>query len=138
VVGDLAKKLGLKPGQTVCLIAAPAASARLVRREAPPGIRFVRSAAGRKLDHVFLWPSEVRGLGLKLSRIQRDLAPDGSVWVVMPKKAFAPARGVRFTWEEMQAEALKSDFVDNKIATIDQRNYGTRFVIRKERRPKAD
>jgi hypothetical protein len=53
----------------------------------------------------------------------------------MPKKAFAAGRGVSFSWEEMQAEGLRGDLVDNKVASITATDYGTRFVIRKARRP---
>ena len=132
--GELARKLGLKAGQIVCLMGAPARAARRIRAGAPPGVRFVRTAGDRRLDQVFLWPRETGGLGKALSRLQRSLASNGSIWVVMPKKPFAPARGVHYTWEAMQAAALQSYFVDNKMASIDEEDYGTRFVSRKDRR----
>ena len=52
----------------------------------------------------------------------------------MPKKAVARQRGLTLTWEEMQAAALTTDLVDNKNASMTDEEYGTRFVIRKERR----
>jgi hypothetical protein len=33
----------------------------------------------------------------------------------------------------MQAEGLRADLVDNKVASITATDYGRRFVIRKER-----
>ena len=54
----------------------------------------------------------------------------------MPKKKYARQRGIDFTWEELQAAGLQTDLVDNKIASLTEEEYGTRFVIRKERRPK--
>ena len=60
--------------------------------------------------------------------------PDGSLWVVTPKKAFAARHNIAFSWEEMQAAALSTDLVDNKIASISGEEYATRFVIRRERR----
>ncbi len=130
---EWARKLGLRPGQRVLLIGAPTASAARLRSEAPSGVRFVRSPKV-VVDQVFCWPKDVRGLAAELARLQRRLDPDGSVWIVMPKKAFAAARGIHFTWEAMQAEGLKGDFVDNKVASFDEQDYATRFVLRKERR----
>ncbi len=83
---------------------------------------------------MFWWPKELRGLAAEMARLRRRLDPDGAVWIVMPKKAFAAARGIDFSWEAMQAEGLKGDFVDNKVASIDAQDYATRFVLRKERR----
>jgi len=132
---ELAKKLGLRPGQRVRLIGAPpSAAARL--REAGTGVRFLRSP-NAAVDQVFWWPQEVKDLASKMAKLQRRLAPDGSLWIVMPKKAFASARRIAYTWESMQAAGLKGDFVDNKVASIDDQDYGTRFVLRKERRPAA-
>jgi hypothetical protein len=34
----------------------------------------------------------------------------------------------------MQAAGLQTDLVDNKVASVTEQDYGTRFVIRKERR----
>jgi hypothetical protein len=53
---------------------------------------------------------------------------------VIPKKPFARARGVELSWEALQAAGLQTDLVDNKIASISDQEYATRFVIRKERR----
>jgi hypothetical protein len=54
--------------------------------------------------------------------------------VIIPKKKFASERGIDFTWEEMQAAALQTDLVDNKVAAINEQENATRFVIRKELR----
>src|SRR3990172_2070574 len=81
-----------------------------------------------------LWPSRTAGLSREIARLQAPLEPHGAVWAVMPKKAFAAGRGGSFSWEEMQAEGLRGDRVDNKVASNTATDYGTRFVIRKERR----
>jgi hypothetical protein len=52
----------------------------------------------------------------------------------MPKKKYADRRGVSYTWEQLQAAGLQTDLVDNKVASITEEDYGTRFVIRKQRR----
>jgi hypothetical protein len=77
------------------------------------------------------------GEGARVERfatLQRQIISDGAIWVVTPKKAVAQRRGLTLTWEEMQAAALTTDLVDNKNASMTDEEYGTRFVIRKERR----
>jgi hypothetical protein len=130
---ELARKLGLRPGQRIRLIGAPPTAAARIR-EAGTGVRFVRSPSAA-VDQVFWWPLVVEDLASKMAKLQRCLASDGSIWIVMPKKGFAPSRRIAYTWESMQAEGLKGDFVDNKVATINDQDYGTRFVLRKARRP---
>ncbi len=61
--------------------------------------------------------------------------PDGAIWVMLLKQPIALRRGVTLTWDAMQAAALQTDLVDNKIATFSDEEYGTRFVLRRERRP---
>jgi hypothetical protein len=70
----------------------------------------------------------------ELAALQFNIVPDGAIWVVIPKKKFAAKRGIAFSWEEMQAAGLQTDLVDNKVATVSEEDYGTRFVIRKDRR----
>jgi hypothetical protein len=130
---ELARKLGLRPGQRIRLIGAPPSAAARIQ-EAGAGVRFLRSPYAA-VDQVFWWPQDVEGLASKMAKLQRRLAPDGSLWIVMPKKAFAPARRIAYTRESMQTEGLKGGFVDNKVASIDDQDYGTRFVLRKVRRP---
>jgi hypothetical protein len=67
-------------------------------------------------------------------RLQSEIVPNGAIWAVIPKKKFAPAHGIAFSWSEMQAAALQTDLVDNKEASFSEEEYGTRFVIRKEKR----
>lgn len=105
-----------------------------IRISAPSGVRWRRSLGSSRFDLIFFWPKALAGLSEEFARLQEALIPDGAIWAAMPKKAHAEARGVRFTWEEMQAEGLRGDLVDNKVASITATDYGTRFVIRKERR----
>jgi len=56
--------------------------------------------------------------------------------VVIPKKPFAQTRGIDFSWSELQEAALRTDLVDNKVASLSVEEYATRFVIRKDRRGK--
>jgi hypothetical protein len=135
-MADLARKLAMQPGQTLCLIDLPATVAATLRQEAPAGITFLTEAevGSYPCDLIFFAPHSLDGMAERLSSLQRRIAPSGAVWVVMPKKRFAASRSITFTWEEMQAAALTTNLVDNKIASLTDEDYATRFVIRKDRR----
>lgn len=85
-------------------------------------------------DQILCWPRSLSGLIDQLQVLQYHIPPEGAIWVVMPKKKFARERGIDFNWEQIQAAVLKTDLVDNKVASITEQEYGTRFVIRKDKR----
>jgi hypothetical protein len=130
---DLAKKLGIKPGMVVSLLDAPPEAEAVVRESAGWAV-FSASLGEGRYDAILFWPRQLDGLAERFAELQRHIVPDGSIWAVIPKQKFAAQRGVHFTWEQMQAAGLQTDLVDNKVASITQQDYGTRFVIRKERR----
>jgi len=133
---SLAKKLGIKPGYVVCLLDAPRQSASAVREVGSEGVSFFESLENAPFDVILFWPREIQGLKETFARLQTKIVPDGSIWAVMPKKKYTAERGVAFSWEEMQAAGLLTDLVDNKIASVTEEDYGTRFVIRKVLREK--
>lgn len=130
----LARKLGIRPGQRICLLGAPARAAGVIERAAAGSATIMDALDAQPYESVFWWPATLDGFAERLANLRRHIKPAGSVWVVMPKKAFAAKRGLRFTWEQMQAAALTTDLVDNKIAALTSEEYATRFVIRKDRR----
>ena len=134
---DLAKKLGLKAGQVVHLHSAPPEAVAVIREAAPNGVEFIENLGRRRYDIILWWPRKLAGMPEHFSRLQRHINPDGAIWAVMPKKKYARERGIDFTWEQMQAAGLRTDLVDNKVASVTETDYGTRFVIRKERRADA-
>lgn len=130
----LARKLGIEPGQSLCLLDAPMASAMLVRSACPSGVAVSSALESAPYDHIFLWPVTLDGLAERLAALQRAIVPAGAVWTVIPNKRTASRRGITFTWQDVQAAALTTDLVDNKIVSLSNEEYGTRFVIRVERR----
>lgn len=132
----LAKKLGLRPGQVVGLVGAPPASASLVRASCPPGVTLLDYLGDQPCDLLFFWPRRLGGLTERLAELQSQIDPQGAIWVVIPKKKYAIELGIDFSWEQMQAAGLQTDLVDNKVATLSEQEYATRFVIRRELRPK--
>jgi hypothetical protein len=132
---SLATKLQLLPGTTVLLLEAHALALDLLVQAAPAGVSFdTARRTDIRYDMIFFWPRTLDGLEERFSALQWDMEPDGALWVVMPRQAAARRHGITFTWNEMQAAALATDLVDNKIASLDQEEYATRFVIRRERR----
>jgi hypothetical protein len=94
----------------------------------------VRSLDEARCDLLLFWPAGPAGLEDRFRRLQGRIDPDGAIWAIIPKKKFAAARGMALPWEQLQAAALRTDLVDNKTASISEQEYGTRFVIRKDRR----
>jgi hypothetical protein len=132
---NLARKLGIAPGRSILLLDAPAPSAALLRDACPPGATVADADDGTdRYDIILLWLRSADGLAERFVALQWRIMPDGAIWVMLLKKPIARKRGVTLTWEQMQAAALQTDLVDNKIASFSDEEYGTRFVIRRERR----
>lgn len=58
--------------------------------------------------------------------------PDGAVWVAWPKRTSGVASDI--TEDTLRADLLKTNWVDNKVCSIDDTWSGLRFVLRKEHR----
>jgi hypothetical protein len=138
-MSSLATKLGLHPGQLVRLLDAPEEAVQLLSDIAPSGVEIAVEEAEEdapRSDLLFFWPHILEGLAERFSALQRRIVSDGAIWVVMPKRSVATRHGITFTWEQMQAAALATDLVDNKIASFSAEEYATRLVIRREARHK--
>jgi hypothetical protein len=134
-VSSLTTKLGLRPGQTVRVLEGRGEALDVLTAALPDGVEILHGEEDTpRCDQIFFWPRSLDGLAERFAGLQRWLVPDGSLWVVMPKKAFAARHGIAFSWEEMQAAALTTDLVDNKNASMTGEEYATRFVIRRARR----
>ena len=133
-MSELARKLGLKPGQKIYLVGAPAASRAPLMAECPAGVTLAEAPTDAGFDAVFFWPRQLDGLTERFEQLARVISVDGAVWAVLPNKRHAPQRGISFSWEQMQAAGLRTDLVDNKIVSLSPEEYATRFVIRKDRR----
>jgi hypothetical protein len=133
-MAGLAKKLGIKPEHVICLLDVSAEAAASLRLECPEGVSYCETLERGPYDVILFWPTQLAGLLNRFAQLQRHIAPDSAVWAVIPKKPFARARGLDFDWSELQEAALQTDLVDNKVASLSETEYATRFVIRKDRR----
>ncbi|HEY7126874.1 MAG TPA: hypothetical protein VH540_23250 [Ktedonobacterales bacterium] len=135
-MADLSTKLGIKPGHRICLLSAPAESAALLKQSCQDA-SIEEMTESQRYDLIFFWPTELARLTETFADLQRQIVPSGAIWTIIPNKKHARARGLTFTWEDLQAAALQTDLVDNKIASLSEQEYGTRFVIRKDRRERG-
>jgi hypothetical protein len=128
-------KLGLRPGQSVCLLDVPQDFVDEKLAGALDGCRVGRALGGHgQTDLVIVWPQGENGLADLFQRLRASVAPDGAVWVVIPKKEAARRRGARLDFEAVQRAALPTGLVDNKVLSFGDEEYGVRFVVRRTER----
>jgi hypothetical protein len=124
----LAKKLGLKAGQTAWLFGMPPS----VRAEIEDVglIEWTTPGPGMDVAHVFL--ADRSSLEPLLKKLRRQIAADGMVWVSWPKKASKVPTDL--TENVIREAALPLGFVDVKVCAVDETWSGLKLVIRKELR----
>ncbi len=133
-MNDLSTKIGVQPGQRICLLDPTLETAIEIVGALPAGAMPYPYDGEVSFDVVFFWPRDAQNMLGQFVELQAQIAPDGAIWAIMPKKKHAERLGIMFSWEAMQSAALATDLVDNKKISITEVEYGTRFVIRKDRR----
>jgi hypothetical protein len=123
------KKLGIRQGSRVVVVAAPPGFDGLLRRQAPlpPEVDFLTRAT-KGIDVAVLFTTERRVLERRFGPLQRSLDPAGRLWVAWPKKASGVETDLTFTI--VQEHGLASGLVDNKTASITDVFQGCQFVMR--------
>ena len=127
----LAKKLGIKGGSRVALIAAPESFEALLA-PLPADVRLLRRAR-QPVDVIVCFCPDGRALRRHLPRAQQLLDADGGLWVAWPKKSSGVVTDL--TFEVVQPTGLAAGLVDNKVCAIDETWSGLRFVYRRQDRP---
>ena len=130
----MARKFGMKPGMRIGLVGADAESEAALRTAIIGEANWKVEPQGGSLELVFYWPKSRQEFSEKIWDLAELIAPNGAVWVMFPKKAHLDNAGLDMSWEEMQAAALETVLVDNKVAAFSDAYYGTRFVIRRDLR----
>ena len=122
----LTKKLGIKPGATVILVAAPDDFQRTLGK-LPEGVTLRRRAAGGN-ELVIWFVRSRRDLQKRIARLG-ELAGPGGLWICWPKKS----SGVKsdLTQPVVREVGLASGLVDYKICAVDATWSGLRFTRRK-------
>ena len=126
----LAQKLGIKAGQRVCTIGAPADYRKLLA-PFPEKVSFTKEIeANTTFIHVFI--SERKTLERELKQLRKLLADAGVLWVSWPKKSSGVATDV--TEDIIREVALPLGFVDVKVCAVDATWSGLKLMIRRENR----
>ena len=127
----LAKKLGMKPGNEVYVVGAPANYQDLLA-SLPEGVRFV-ARMGRETDIVHVFATERSRLDKTIAASRRKLQPDGVIWASWPKKSSKVPTDI--TEDTVREIALPMGLVDVKVCAVDDVWSGLKLVIRRENRP---
>ena len=121
----LAKKLGIKAGNKIMLINAPAYYFDLFT-DMPEGVITVKDA-NRKKHFIHFFTKDYAELARVLPLLRNEIVPDGMIWVSWPKKA---AKIVMDVSEDLIREVgLNSGLVDIKVCAVDEIWSGLKFVI---------
>jgi hypothetical protein len=124
------KKLGIKPGSTIQLIAAPPGYRSLLT-PLPDGVEFVaRCSKATDIAHIF--STREAQLNDALAVLRKRMRSDAVLWVSWPKKAARLPTDL--TEDVVRRLALPLGLVDVKVCAIDDVWSGLKLVVRKELR----
>jgi hypothetical protein len=123
----LPQKLGIRPGQRVALLRAPAGFERLLGSDHGALVQRDPRGAG-PFDVQVLFCRRRRDLEAGLPRAQQRMTPAGAVWVAWPKRASGVASDL--TEDVVREVALPAKLVDVKVCAIDATWSGLKLVIR--------
>ena len=126
----LAQKLGVKPGDRVSTIDAPAHYADLVA-PLPEGARITASTAGEgeagAVVHAFV--AERAGLAAIAPALAAWPPPGGMIWISWPKKSSSVFRDL--TEDGVRELMLPTGWVDVKVCAVDADWSGLKFLRRR-------
>lgn len=124
----LAKKLGIKPGNTVVLLNAPKGFEKALEG-LPADVRLKRRLpAARSVDIIAFFTNSSEVLEARFPALRKRLADTGGLWVCWPKKTSGVPTDL--TEDMVRAIALAGGLVDNKVCAIDEVWSGLRLVVR--------
>lgn len=119
----LERKLGIKPGHRVLLVAAPHGFTLV-----PQGAEVHTRAGRRPYDVVLAFVRDRRDLRRRLDALRARITPTGSLWLAWPKRS----SGVPTDLDEnvLREVVLPTGLVDTKVCAVDETWSGLRFVVR--------
>jgi Protein of unknown function (DUF3052) len=126
----LARKLGIKEGQSVALLGAPDGFEATLEG-LPDGV-MLRTAARGTNEVLVSFHTARADLERRLPTLLKAMDVDGGLWVAWPKKASGVPTDI--TEDTVREVALPLGLVDNKVCAIDDTWSGLRIVWRKELR----
>ena len=126
----LAKKLGIRAGDTVVLVGGPDGFEDELEG-LPDGVT-VKRRAGGKPQVVVLFTTKAADLERRFDPLAKSIFPDGSLWIAWPKKSSGVPTDVNENL--LRDVVLPHGLVDNKVCAINDVWSGLRFVWRRENR----
>ena len=127
----LARKLGIKPGGYVGIIAAPK-EYRIWLQPLPPETVIETKSPRTRCDIVHLFVRSRAELECELPRARRMLKTDGAIWVSWPKKSSGIPSDI--SENDIRDRALRGDLVDVKVCAVTEVWSGLKLVVRKHLR----
>ena len=127
----LARKLGIRDGSRVLLVAAPPGFEATLGPL--PADAELRQRARGPLDVVVVFATRLRDVRSRVGPLSRALDPAGRLWIAWPKVASRVETDLSF--DVVQRLGLDAGLVDNKSAAIDDVYQGVQFVYRLRDRP---
>jgi hypothetical protein len=128
----LHRKLGIREGSRVLLVAAPAGFSAVLG-DVPAGVELVARGAC-EVDVVVLFVLDRMSLHEQFGSLAAQLQPAGGLWVAWPKRASGMATDL--DENAVRELGLAAGLVDNKVCAIDATWSGLRFVWRLRDRPR--
>jgi hypothetical protein len=126
----LPQKLGIKPGFSLCVRAAPKKYSALVT-PLPSDVTLANRVTART-DLVHIFSSARAELALELRTARKTLRDDAMIWVSWPKKSSGVPTDI--TEDTVRDLAFPLGLVDVKVCAVDETWSGLKLVIRKENR----
>jgi len=127
----LPKKLGIKEGARLALVAAPDDFVESTLAPLPDQVELRRRARG-PLDVIVFFTKSRADLERRFGRLASALQPAGALWIAWPKRS--SGIDTDLTEDALREVGLPQGLVDTKVCAIDDTWSGLRFVIRKENR----
>jgi bifunctional DNA-binding transcriptional regulator/antitoxin component of YhaV-PrlF toxin-antitoxin module len=126
----LAKKLGIKEGNQVCVINGPEGYLKLLE-PLPEEVQFAARVT-KSTDVIHIFHIQRTALEKALSTYRDKIKPTAALWVSWPKKSAKVPTDI--TEDTVREVALPMGFVDIKVCAVDEVWSGLKLVIRKELR----
>jgi hypothetical protein len=124
----LARKLGIRPGQTIAWIDAPP---DWHVPDLPEPLTVRRQARGR-LDLAVAFFTRQAALRRRLPGLTRAILDSGSLWIAWPRRAAGHESDI--TENGLREIVLPTGMVDVKVAALGEHWSGLKFVWRREHR----
>ncbi len=124
----LIDKIGLKPGQTLAVINAPAHYRDLVE-PLPEGAK-LKKGFDAKAAVVHLFVGNAASLKREIKAIAKELAQGAMLWISWPKKS--SKLFIDLTENDIRTIVLPTGLVDVKVSAVDEDWSGLKFLRRKK------